>query len=106
MAKEFFCFRLFFVYIPHLEEHEGKASGSLPLKHYGGILPVSVFFILVYIFVCQINTAGKGCMSVDYKDFAVVPVVIVGGYKGRYGRKHLALYSQLMKPFRIIVRQS
>ena len=38
-----------------------------------------------YIFVSDIDTAGKGCMAVNHADFPVVPVVLLGGEKGAEG---------------------
>ena len=44
-------------------------------------------------------------MSVNHQNFSVVAIIVVGGDKGRYMRKHLTTDSQCLQFLRIIARQ-
>ena len=67
-----------FVQSPHVKKHSRKASRGFALYHYGGIFPMSVLFIGVYIFVRQIYASVKGNFSVDNQYFSVVSVIVMG----------------------------
>ena len=59
----------------------------------------------VDVLIGQVHPAGESGMAVDDGDLPMVPVVIVGGDKGRHGGKHLAFDAQSLESFWIIMGQ-
>ena len=91
---------------PHLQKHQGKTPGRLPLEHHCRILPVTMLLSVIDILIRQINPSRECRMAVDHQNLAVVAVIVMGGYERGEGRKHLAFDAQLLQALRIIVRQS
>ena len=63
--------------IPHLKEHHGKTFYCISLDHDCRIFPVTETFFSINILICQIDSASKSRMSIDYSDFSVIPVILV-----------------------------
>ena len=57
---------------PHMQEHHPHIPDSLALEHDCGILPVTEAFFLVDIFVREVDSPGKSCLTVDHADLAVM----------------------------------
>ncbi len=60
---------------------------------------------VVDVFVRQIDPAGEGGFAVDYQNFPVVTVVVVGGNDGGDGAEHLAADAQGLHFLRVALRQ-
>ena len=104
-SQEVFDLQFLLVHAPHLQEHQRKAGHRLAPEADGGILPMAEAGATVDVLIGQVHSACKGGMAIDNGDFAMVPVVIMGGNKRRHGRKHLALYAQRLQAFGIVVGQ-
>ena len=63
--------------VPHLQKHQREAAHSGAAEHDGRVLPVAVDLLAVDVFVGQIDAAGKGRVSVDDDDLAVIAVVVM-----------------------------
>ena len=61
--------------LPQLQKHLGQALHRLAAQQHGGVLPVAVFFLLIDVFVGQVDAAGEADVAVDDADFAVIAVV-------------------------------
>ena len=96
-------FQCFFIDIPHLQEHQRKALHRLSLQHNGRILPMSETLNPVDIFIRQIDASVEGSVSVDHQNLAVVPVIIMGGNKGRHRGKNLAFDPQFPQQLQIFM---
>ena len=97
--------RCLFIQVPHVQEHPGEAAGCFALYHHGGVLPVTVLFIGVDVFIRQIDAAVEGGLPVDHQDLPVIAVVIMGGDKGLDGGKHFALNAKRSKPPGVVMGQ-
>ena len=64
--------------LPQFQKHLGQTLHRFPTKQYGGIFPVTVFFLLVDVFVSKVDAASEADISVDDTDFAVIAVVCGG----------------------------
>ena len=103
IRKELRSFIFSFINAPHLQKHQGKTSHRITFQHNGGIFPMPEFLFFINVFIRQINSAVKCRMPIDHQNLPVIPVIIVGGDKGRDRGKHFAFYSKGFQPFRIIV---
>ena len=61
--------------IPQFQTHQRKAVRRLAVDPQTGILPVSEPFLLVDIFVRQVESTRIGNIAVDHRDLPVIPVV-------------------------------
>ncbi|CDA61595.1 unknown [Clostridium sp. CAG:169] len=77
--------------VPHRQEHGGQAEHRFSFQQDGGILPVSMLFIAVDIFIGKVDAAGKADVTVDDTDLAVVTGVKMAGQDWDEGVKNLAL---------------
>ena len=105
IGQEAVDLQLLLVHAPHLQEHQRKAGHRLAPEADGGILPMAKAGAAVNVFIGQIYPAGEGGMAVNDRDLPVIPVVIVGGYKGCHGGKHLAPDAQGLESFGIVMWQ-
>ena len=97
--------RLPLINIPHLQKHQGKAAHRIPFQLHRSILPVSVKFFPVNVFIRQIHAAVKGNFSVYHQDFPVISVIVMRGDKGRQCGECLAFDPLPFHQLRIVVGQ-
>ena len=64
--------------LPQFQKHLGQTLHRFPTKQDGGIFPVTVFFLLIDVFVSKVDAAGEADISVDDTDLAVIAVVCGG----------------------------
>ena len=68
-----------FGHVPHLQEHQRKASHCVSFQHDRRIFPVPKTDLAVHIFIRQVDAAGKCHFAVDHHDFSVIAVVLMCG---------------------------
>ena len=83
-------------YIPHLQKHDRKTSGSIAGNLYGHIFPMPEKHLFIDIFVRQIDPSGKRHLPINHHNFPVVPVILAGRDKRNDGGKHLRLDTKFL----------
>ena len=63
-------------HIPHMKKHHGHTPHGIAFQHYRRILPMAEAFLLVNIFICQIDSSCKACLSVNDTDLSVISVIL------------------------------
>ena len=83
-------------YLPHLKKQERQAPCRLAFHHNGGILPMTVLFILIDIFVSKIDPTRKGYLAVNRHDLSVVTVVLFRRKERTEGIEHGTFYAEFL----------
>ena len=80
-----------FIIIPELQKHQRQIPYSFSANHDTAVLPVTKALFLIDILICKIDSPGHSHLSVNDKDFSMIPVVHLHG-KPRLDRiEHLCL---------------
>ena len=91
--------------VPHGQEHCCQCKYTFSFEHDRSVLPMSMLFIGIDIFVCQIDSSSKADISVNYADLSMITGIEFAG-QNRYKRiKDTAFDSVALQFFVVSVRQ-